>query len=295
MKLLTDTDLRKELTKPNPIIENVPSSPDGWAGPKSAIQPSSLDLHIGEIFIPEVKKGKPGSEESPLDEHMLKAGHTAVVGTAEKCALPNDIAGIGFPPDTVSSKGILMTNPGHIDPGYKGNLRFTLINMGRKPYSMRVGDPIVTILLFQLDNAVHQGYGDRHPGMVFGTSGVHNTLQSLSADFVSVEMRARKIAIRQIRKSGIWATVGPGVVSFLIAAVIAYFGTTLSQDRLQELKKDIAVLQSKPDTNELKRDVGVLQYNVTAEWTKQINGLQGQIAELRRQIEASKQPSRETR
>src|SRR5437762_6955348 len=119
MKLLIDSDLKKELTKPNPIIENVPSPPGGdWFAAGSAIQPSSVDLHIGQIFLPEVKKNKSGSEESPLQSYILDAGHTAVVTTAEKCSLPNNVAGIGFPPDTVSSQGILMTNPGHIDPGY---------------------------------------------------------------------------------------------------------------------------------------------------------------------------------
>src|SRR5438094_9876722 len=177
MKLLTDNDLAKEVTKKLPIIDNVPPAPGGdWLASNSAVQPSSIDLHVGQIFLPETKEGDPGHENTPLDSYVLEAGHTAVVITRESFSLPNDIAGIGFPPDSVSSQGILMTNPGHIDPGYKGTLRFTLINMGRKRFSLRAGDSIVTVLLFESDSAAHKGYGDRHPSKVFGTSGIHKTL-----------------------------------------------------------------------------------------------------------------------
>jgi len=287
MKLLTDSDLAKELGKKPSIIEGVPLPPGGdWFVSASAVQPSSIDLHIGQIFLPEAKKGKPGHESTPLQSHILEAGHTAVVTTSEAFSLPANIAGIGFPPDSVSSQGILMTNPGHIDPGYKGTLRFTLINMGRQPYSLRAKDSIVTILLFELSTAAHKDYCSRHPGQISGTEGIQKTLDRLSADFVDVKRRAERIAAKKITTSGLWAAVVPTIASALIAGVIAFVVGRISQEPLEEVKRNIAVLQSKPDASELKTDIRVLQGKVDpTELRNQISGLQQQLAELRRQIQ----------
>jgi len=135
MDLLRDEDLYNLcIAQDNPIIEGIPEyekerlNPLYWYRTESPIQASSIDLHIGEIFLPGKKGDEPGAESNPLTGHILSSGETAVVITQEKFTLPKDIAGIGFPPSTrMSFKGILMTNPGHIDPGYNGHLRFTLI------------------------------------------------------------------------------------------------------------------------------------------------------------------------
>lgn len=65
--------------------------------------------------------------------------------------MPAKLAGIGFPPTSVSAKGVLMTNPGHVDPGFIGHLQFTLINMGKDRFTLAQADRIVTLLLFELD------------------------------------------------------------------------------------------------------------------------------------------------
>jgi deoxycytidine triphosphate deaminase len=290
MKLLTDKELEKELTKQNPMIEKIPLPPGGdWFAAASAIQPSSIDLHIGQIFLPEKREGKPGSETKPLLKYTLKSGHTAVVITKEFFSLPDDFAGIGFPPDSVSSQGILMTNPGHIDPGYKGSLRFTLINMGREPFSLKAGDAIVTVLLFELEAPVKSGYAARHPGQISGVKGIQDTLNNLSADFVDVERRAERIAKSRVAKAALWAATVPAILSGIIALITAFAVSWFSpswKDPIQEIRKDIAVLQTKADSVDLKTDLRVLQNKTDP------TELKNQIRDLRRQIPKSNQGAR---
>jgi dCTP deaminase len=84
-----------------------------------------------------------------------------------------------------------MTNPGHIDPGYKGPLHLTAINMGRESFEIRRGDLIVTIVVVELaaepkaDFAAR--YGSSSPSHITQTQ-----LNRLSADFANVEERAKK-------------------------------------------------------------------------------------------------------
>src|SRR4051812_20621225 len=89
-------------------------------GQRAQVQPSSIDLRIGQIYTPGSLVNESGGKNNPLADYLLPAGGTAIVPTIEHFDLPPSIAGFGFPPAHISMNGLLMTNPGHIDPGYKG-------------------------------------------------------------------------------------------------------------------------------------------------------------------------------
>lgn len=41
----------------------------------------------------------------------------------------------------------LLNSPGTVDPGYRGELQVTLVNFGKKPYTVRVGDRIAQLIV----------------------------------------------------------------------------------------------------------------------------------------------------
>ena len=57
-----------------------------------------------------------------------------------------------------------MTNPGHVDPGYAGPMRFSVINMGSQDYILRQGDEIVTMFLIELSGSAQRDWLMRHGG-----------------------------------------------------------------------------------------------------------------------------------
>jgi dCTP deaminase len=184
---------------------------------KSPIQPASIDLHIGDIFLPEIRPGEPGSIQSPLSFHSLLAGHTAIVQTKEDLDLPSDLAAIGFPPSTeVSFRGLLMTNPGHVDPGYKGRMKFTVINMGRESFHLKSGDVIVTLLFFRLDQPPRKSYPERNPKITGGVT--EEQLSRLAKDFLDFQRRAEDI-VKQAERKAIWWTAGVPIVAALIGVI----------------------------------------------------------------------------
>src|SRR5580658_9219122 len=139
MKLLNDEMLCSYVNRPDPLlVKDLPERED-WFDKDSPVQPSSIDLHIGSILLPGTKLGMDGSEERPLSTRSLGPGETAIITTLETLNLPSNVAAIGFPPSSVSKQGLLMTNPGHVDPGYVGPMHFTVINMGREEFSLRKG------------------------------------------------------------------------------------------------------------------------------------------------------------
>jgi hypothetical protein len=111
-----------------------------------------------------------------------------------------------------------MTNPGHIDPGYHGNLRFTVINMSAQPFPLRTGDAIVTLLIDKLASGVNRNFQQRTGGGTVGEPG-WDEVNRLAKDFVNVEERAKKIA----NDAGIkWTLIvgALGTIATLIATLI---------------------------------------------------------------------------
>jgi dCTP deaminase len=235
MSLLRDEDLiaRINLDPPGvPYVEGLKLPSDPYSS-DSPVQGTSLDLHIGNIYLPGKKKNELGGVDNPKSQHWLETGRTAVLTTKEKLRFPNDVAGFGFPPSTVSFQGLLMTNPGHVDPGYEGFMRFTVINMAKEPFELKRGDRIVRLLLFKLDAPVHAGYGARHPE----PSRLPNEedISRLSEDFVNVDRRAKKIA----RAQGLRWSIGISAGVAVIVAFLQLWGTgnLFSRKDIEELKK----------------------------------------------------------
>jgi len=191
--MLPDNELVR-LVKLN-HIQGVSPGYDDFAS-DSAVQPGSLDLHIGGIFLPGTTADASGGESHPLNEVLLHTGETVLVMTRETLKLPKDIGGFAFPPSRFAVKALLVTNGGHIDPEYSGPLRFAIINMGHEPQKLEVGQRVGTLVLFSTSKPVSVGWSSRtgKPGRAPNT----NDLHYLCPDFMDLEKRAGEIAKREV-------------------------------------------------------------------------------------------------
>jgi len=247
--LLTDVDLHDYVTKKKTLVKNLPE-PKDWFGKDSSIQPCSIDLHIGTISIP-AKKDTGKIKVSQGDDVVLAAGRTAVVTTLETLELPKDVAGVGFSPSRVSIRGLLVLNPGHVDPGYAGPLHLTVINMGRDEFTLQPGAMIATLVFIKLDKAVQAAWGDRTnpPGGALDDQKVNK----LSNDFLNIERRATSIARKAVAKAVLWSALIAGAVAIGSQFVPYYLGG------INEAKRNDAVMDVR--INELNRRVTQLEAN----------------------------------
>jgi deoxycytidine triphosphate deaminase len=188
MTWLLDKELRKQIKDGKGPIEGLdPAKLD------SAIVGCAVDLHVGEIFRPGKAQGDAGSAGNPHQMPItLEEGETAVVRTQEKFKLTRNQAAIVFPVTSVSIQGLLMTNPGHVDPGYHGNVHLTVINMGRAGFSLRKGDRLLRALVYQLHDEVDSTPSPRD-NLVS-----QELLDKLTPDFLSVGDRTTKAAKKEL-------------------------------------------------------------------------------------------------
>jgi dUTP pyrophosphatase len=120
-----------------------------------------------------------GHDLACVEDFTLWPGQRRMVGTGVAIALPPGVAGLVTPRSGLAAKhGITVVNaPGLVDPGYRGELRVTLLNTGDQPFAATAGDRIAQLLLVPfVAPAVHvveeldDGPDDRGE-LGFGSSG----------------------------------------------------------------------------------------------------------------------------
>ena len=230
MSILVDTQLRAKISKtPSELINITASS----ISPK--IRGCSIELHIGPIYRPGIEAGKEGSATNPHRLPVsLEQGDTAVIETVESFKLDNLHAAFVFPSSHVSIQGLLMTNPGHVDPGYSGSLHVTVINMGREPFSLQPGQPFLRAFIHKLDAPAVTTPPISNPVL-------QELLNKLSPDFLNVKSRAEESAKKYVDRAVLrtqWLQFVFPVIATIVAAGIGATATYLStSNRLEERTK----------------------------------------------------------
>jgi dUTP pyrophosphatase len=90
-----------------------------------------------------------GYDLATVEDFTLWPARRRTVGTGVAIALPPGVAGLVTPRSGLADRhGITIVNaPGLVDPGYRGELRVTLLNTSDAPYAARAGERIAQLLL----------------------------------------------------------------------------------------------------------------------------------------------------
>jgi dUTP pyrophosphatase len=117
-----------------------------------------------------------GMDLRAVEAVTLEPGVPQLVPTGLIVEIPPGCEGQVRPRSGLALKhAITMPNaPGTIDPGYRGELRVILLNLGREPYTVQPGDRIAQMIIARYEAVewVEQTPGDSRRGVGgFGSSG----------------------------------------------------------------------------------------------------------------------------
>ena len=166
--VLSDRSIKIELAAGRIVIEPIDASD---------IQPSSVDLHLGDDF--QVFRNSrypyidPAREQDGLMERVfasleepfvLHPGEFALGTTVERITLPDDIVGRLEGKSSLGRLGLLIhSTAGYVDPGWDGRLTLELSNVANLPIVLTPGMKIGQISFSQMTTTVDRPYG--HPDL----------------------------------------------------------------------------------------------------------------------------------
>src|SRR6187431_1770748 len=162
--ILSDRDIRAEIDAGRIVVD--PFTPD-------AVQPSSIDLHVGNRF--RVFRNNrtavidPRQEQPELTElveiagdepFVLHPGEFALGATFERVALPDDLVARLEGKSSLGRLGLLIhSTAGYVDPGWDGYLTLELSNVANLPITIYPEMKIGQISFFRLSTPAEVPYG----------------------------------------------------------------------------------------------------------------------------------------
>ena len=153
------------------------------------------------------------------DQIILDQGGVAFVLTKECMDFDSEHAGIMTAKSGgIAEKGILITNTGQVDPGFKGHLRYAVINMGHERFCLRAGDVITKLMIFKLDEPASPTWSEMHQGIADPTA---ESIRPLGNDFLDLQKRAEEIAARVAKEKFNEMMISYGFPAVLLAVVIS--------------------------------------------------------------------------
>jgi hypothetical protein len=170
-----------------------------------------------------------------------------------------------------------LTNPGQIDPGFKGHLHFTVINMGHEPFSLRENDRIIRVIFMKLNAVPLADFSKRHPGQ-FPPFVSTELLQRLSIDFLNVNERAQKIADNSVMKAQIRsAAIAIGIT--LLTTVLPVYLLNRPSDALTD-----KINTTNGTVSNLSARISILE-GLSGETTinTRLNNLEDEVSKLSKQ------------
>jgi dCTP deaminase len=170
MAILSDQDIIQYLDEGKITIEPLED-------PSRQIQPSSVDLRIGNEFKGFRIIRKPcidPLDKSDLESYMesfhleqgeafiIHPGEFALATTYEAVKLPDDLVARVEGRSSMGRLGITMhVTAGYIDPGFQGKITLEISNIGKMPVALYTGQRVCQIVFETMTSPSLRPYG--HP------------------------------------------------------------------------------------------------------------------------------------
>jgi dCTP deaminase len=138
-----------------------------------SIQPSSVDLHIDQLFrvfrnhtqsVIDVRESQEDLTElidvGPREPMILHPGEFLLGSTVERVALPNDLVARLEGKSSLGRLGLLIhSTAGFVDAGWDGHLTLELSNVANLPITLYPGMKIGQISFFEMTTPADRPYG----------------------------------------------------------------------------------------------------------------------------------------
>lgn len=166
--MLSDRDIKQALATGRLIIK--PEIPD------NAVQPASIDIHLGNTFWVFPKSAEVFDPFNPITDDTTKRepivaetfdihpDQFVLATTTEYVKLDETLAARIEGKSSLGRLGLFVhITAGFIDPGFGGNITLELLNVSGRPLRLHTGMKIAQLSLQELSSPAERPYG--HPDL----------------------------------------------------------------------------------------------------------------------------------
>lgn len=202
---------------------------------EQAVDCAAYTLHIGgEIYVsPDRAVPDPSRHTkqklTPGESFTIPPGQFAFLTTKETIEVPDKAVAFISIKARQKFSGLVNISGFHVDPGYRGELIFSVLNAGPKPLHLSEGQPLFLIWYADLDRQTQEkkqpsdGFHGISPGMINGISGEILSLQSLSDKQRTLEADLNQ----KLQKQATEIAVLRALVMIIVALAVGLVGWQL--------------------------------------------------------------------
>jgi len=208
------------------------------------IKHGAYDLSLGpEVFVSTKPEGT--KQKLDTDEQItIPPGQFGLLLTEEVVAVPNNAIGFISIKFGIKMQGLVNVSGFHVDPGFKGRLKFAVYNAGSQHIPLSRGEPVFIIWFSDLSETTGDGYNGEHNKQMGITSYDVRQLQGEVASPAELKNQIDKLSL----EFNTWR----GVIISLLLVIIGVqikscydTSTTPSNSPVQNINSREAVREGK--------------------------------------------------
>lgn len=212
--ILTDKDIRETVRKG--VIKIEPFD-------LACIQPASYDFRIGKEGLSATGQAKIDIEERGL--LLLGPGDFGVITSLETIEMPNNYtARIGIR-SYYARQGLFAATGPQIDPGFRGRLFVTIMNLSPNPISLPYQEKFITVEFHRLNEPVTKPYsGEFQDRLKMNAQEIQNVIEKRGVNLAEIikSMNGINKSIAQLTAFvSALKWIVPAIMGGVIAIIIA--------------------------------------------------------------------------
>lgn len=147
---------------------------------------------------------------------IIPPGQFAFLLTEEAVNIPRNAMGFISLKFGVKAKGLINVSGFHVDPGYTGNLVYSVFNAGPSPIHIARGEKLFLLWIADLSGPDEDAYVKRSPGQFEISTGM---ISQISRENYSLQALSERV--EELSKRVLVVTIGAAVVAAVAALLLA--------------------------------------------------------------------------
>lgn len=154
--------------------------------------------------------------------------------------------------------GLVNVSGFHVDPGFKGRLKFSVYNAGSRDITITRGDRVFLIWYADLDGMTEDGYGDAGPDQDMITSNDQNVMHGEIASPAELKTQLEAVKHSDVNKKWLLGVVAAALVGILVRLMFMQFFADPSSSQIERMKTDIMTEIRQEVSERKKKDEGII-------------------------------------